>query len=79
MVTKPGMANALQHLLGLFPDSITVQSAFVAPAQLRQLDAAIEEALDSDSRVDCLPLVPLVLSNAHMMDLVSMSHVSLQV
>lgn len=69
----------MQHLLGLFPYSIAVQSAFVAPAQLRQLDAAIEEALDSDSRVDCLALVPLVLSNAHMMDLVSMSHVSLQV
>lgn len=66
----------MQHLLGLFPYSIAVQSAFVAPAQLRQL---VEEALDSDSRVDCLALVPLVLSNAHMMDLLSVSHVSLQV
>jgi len=71
MVTKLGVANAQQHLLGLFPDGIALQSAFVAPAQVQQLDAAIEEAVDTDSWVDCLPLVPSVLSTADTVDLLS--------
>ena len=71
MVTKLGVANAQQHLLGLSPDGIALQSAFVAPAQVQQLDAAIEEAVDTDSWVDCLPLVPSVLSTADTVDLLS--------
>ena len=35
MVTKLGVANAQQHLLGLFPDGIALQSAFVAPTQVQ--------------------------------------------
>ena len=35
MVTKLGMANAQQHLLGLFPDGIALQPAFVAPTQVQ--------------------------------------------
>ena len=34
MVTKLGVASAQQHLLGLFPDGIALQSAFVAPTQV---------------------------------------------
>ena len=34
MVTKLGVANAQQHLQGLFPDGIVLQSAFVAPTQV---------------------------------------------
>ena len=71
MVTKLGVANAQQHLLGLFPDGIALQSAFVAPTHVQQLDAAIEEALEGESWVDCLPLVPSVLSTADAVDLLS--------
>ena len=35
MVTKLGVANAQQHLLGLFPDGIALQSAFIAPTQVQ--------------------------------------------
>ena len=34
MVTKLGVANAQQHLLGLFSDGVPLASAFVAPAQV---------------------------------------------
>ena len=69
MVAKLGVANVQQHLLGLFPDGIALQSAFVAPTQVQQLDAAIEEALEGESWVDCLPLVPSVLTTADTVDL----------
>ena len=42
-----------------------------APAQVQQLEAAIEEALEGESWVDCLPLVPPVLSAADTVDLLS--------
>ena len=35
MVTKLGVTNAQQHLLGLFPDGIALQSAFIAPTQVQ--------------------------------------------
>lgn len=71
MVTKLGVANAQQHLAGLFPDGLALQSAFVAPSQVQQLDAAIEEALETDAWLDCAPLVPSVLSTADAVDLLS--------
>ena len=71
MVTKLGVTNAQQHLLELFPDGLALQSAFVAPTHVQQLDAAIEEALEGGSWVDCLPLVPSVLSTADTVDLLS--------
>ena len=71
MVTKLGVASAQQHLLDLFPDGLALQSAFVAPTHVQQLDAAIEEALEGDSWVDCQPLVPSVLSPADTVDLLS--------
>ena len=41
MVTKLGVANAQQHLLGLFPDGIALQSAFAAPTQVQLPNAPI--------------------------------------
>lgn len=42
MVTKLGVANAQQHLLGLFPDGIALQSAFIAPTQVQLPNMPIE-------------------------------------
>ena len=71
MVTKLGVPNAQQHLAGLFPGGFALRSAYVAPSQLQQLDAAVDEALEAGSWVDCLPLVPSVLSTADAVDLLS--------
>lgn len=71
MVTKLGVPNAQQHLAGLFPGGFALCSAYVAPSQLQQLDAAVDEALEAGIWVDCLPLVPPVLSTADAVDLLS--------
>ena len=39
--------------------------------QVQQLEAAAEEALDTDSWVDCLPLVPSVLTAEDAVELLS--------
>ena len=39
--------------------------------QVQQLEAAAEEALDTDSWVDCLPLVPSVLTTEDAVELLS--------
>lgn len=70
-MTKLGVSNARTHLVGLFPEGIPLQSAFVAPSLIEQLNAAVEEALDSKSWMDCLPLVPSVLSAADAADLLA--------
>jgi hypothetical protein len=70
-VSKLGVNNARAHLEGLFPEGIPLQTAFVAPTLIQQLDAAVEEALESNSWVDCLPLVPSVLSATDAVDLLA--------
>ena len=70
-MSKLGVTNARVHLDSLFPEGIPLQTAFVAPLLIQQLDAAVEEALDSNSWVDCLTLVPTVLSPADAADLLA--------
>ena len=70
-MSKLGVTNTRVHLESLFPEGIPLQTAFVAPLLIQQLDAAVEEALDSNSWVDCLTLVPSVLSPADAADLLA--------
>ncbi|BDA42327.1 E3 UFM1-protein ligase 1 homolog [Coccomyxa sp. Obi] len=70
-VSKLGVTNARAHLEGLFPEGIPLQTAFVATSLIEQLDAAVEDAFDSNSWVDCLSLAPSVLSPADAADLLA--------
>jgi hypothetical protein len=71
MAAKLGVGNARAHLETLFPDGIALQTAFVAARLTDQVDAAVEEALDSGGWVDCLQAVPSVLSAGDTADLLA--------
>eukprot|EP00798_Chlamydomonas_sp_ICE-L_P012768 gene12768-16019_t len=63
-VKKVGITNEMIYLAGKFPDGIALETAFVAPSLLLQLEAAVEEAVASDSWLDVAPLLPSVLTPA---------------
>lgn len=61
-VAKTGIASAKQHLQTSFPDGIALESTFVSPAVVHQLDAAAEDAVSSGSWCDMQALLPSALS-----------------
>ena len=61
-VAKLGIASAKQHLQATFPDGIALETAFVSPAVVHQLDAAAEDAVASSSWCDMQALLPSALT-----------------
>ena len=47
-VTKLGIPSAQAYLQANFPDGIALETAFVGPELVQQLDAAVEEALSAE-------------------------------
>ena len=63
-MTKHGIANPRQHLQSTFPGGIALETVFVNPSLLQQLDAALEDAIASASWCDLQALLPPVLTAA---------------
>lgn len=61
MAAKHGMPNAAQGLKGAFPDGLALGSAFVGAAVLHQVEAAVEEAVQSGTWCDVQDSVPSAL------------------
>lgn len=62
-VAKLGIAASKQHLQTTFPDGIALESAFVSPSVIHQLDASAEDAVASGSWCDVQALLPPALSH----------------
>ncbi|KAL3152351.1 hypothetical protein ABBQ32_001414 [Trebouxia sp. C0010 RCD-2024] len=62
-VAKLGIAASKQHLQTTFPDGIALESAFVSPSVIHQLDASAEDAAASGSWCDVQALLPPALSH----------------
>lgn len=61
---RMGIANEKNYLKGAFPEGIALETAFVGPLLLSQLEAAVEDALSGGTWVDVAPLLPSVLTAA---------------
>ncbi|KAK9845381.1 hypothetical protein WJX81_005067 [Elliptochloris bilobata] len=63
-VRRAGIPGARAHLAAAFPGGIALDSAFVAPELAAQVEAGVEEALDSAGWADAAALAPAALSPA---------------
>ncbi|KAL0031439.1 hypothetical protein WJX77_000485 [Trebouxia sp. C0004] len=61
-VSKLGISSAKQHLQTTFPDGIALETAFVNPTVVHQLDASAEDAAASGSWCDLQALLPPALT-----------------
>ena len=62
-VAKLGIASGKQHLQSTLPEGIPLETAFVSPSVVHQLDASAEDAVASGSWCDVQPLLPSALSH----------------
>jgi len=62
-VTKLGISSGKQHLQATFPDGIALETAFVSPSVVHQLDASAEDAVASGSWCDMQALLPSALTH----------------
>lgn len=63
-VKQYGIPNARAFLAQHFPDGLALESAYVSPAVVDQVEATVEEALAGGGWCDVLPHVPSILSTA---------------
>ncbi|KAG1674314.1 hypothetical protein FOA52_013503, partial [Chlamydomonas sp. UWO 241] len=61
-VKKLGFSDAKAYLSGKFTDGLALESMFVAPSLLGQVDAAAEEVISTGGWADLGPLLPPALS-----------------
>lgn len=62
-VAKLGITASKQHLQATFPDGIPLETAFVSPSVIHQLDASAEDAVASGSWCDVQALLPPALTH----------------
>lgn len=62
-VAKLGITASKQHLQTTFPDGKPLDTAFVSPSVIHQLDASAEDAVASDSWCDLQALLPPALTH----------------
>lgn len=62
-VAKLGISSGKQHLQTTFPDGIALETAFINPSIVHQLDASAEDALVSASWCDMQALLPPALTH----------------
>ena len=65
-VAKLGITASKQHLQTTFPDGIPLESAFISPSVIHQLDASAEDAVTSGSWCDVQALLPPALTHEDM-------------
>ena len=62
-VAKLGISSAKQHLQSIYPDGLALDTAFVNPAVVHQLDGFAEDAVASGSWCDLQALMPPALTH----------------
>lgn len=62
-IAKLGISSGRQHLQTTFPDGIALDTAFVNPSVVHQLDASAEDAAASGSWCDMQALLPPALTH----------------
>ena len=62
-VAKLGITASKQHLQTSFPDGLPLDTAFVSPSVIHQLDASAEDAVASGSWCDLQALLPPALTH----------------
>ncbi len=62
-MSKLGISSGKQHLQTTFPDGIALETAFVNPTVVHQLDASAEDAAASGSWCDLQALLPPALTH----------------
>lgn len=62
-VSKLGISSGKHHLQTTFPDGIALETAFVNPTVVHQLDASAEDAAASGSWCDLQALLPPALTH----------------
>ena len=62
-VAKLGITASKQHLQATFPDGIPLDTAFVSPSVIHQLDASAEDAVTSGLWCDLQALLPPTLTH----------------
>ncbi|GBF94592.1 hypothetical protein Rsub_06707 [Raphidocelis subcapitata] len=71
---RAGVGNDRAYLSAAFPDGIALETAFVSPSLLVQLDAAVEEAASQAGWLDAATLLPPALSAADVSALLARCH-----
>lgn len=64
MATKYGVSNPAQYFAQNFPDGVALSSAYISPAVSHQVEAVVEEAVQSGSWCDVMSVVPSALTPA---------------
>ena len=62
-MAKLGISAAKQHLRSIYPDGLALETAFVNPAVVHQLDGFAEDAVASNSWCDLQALLPPALTH----------------
>eukprot|EP00850_Spirogloea_muscicola_P017439 SM000150S01698 [mRNA] locus=s150:5550:10970:- [translate_table: standard] len=72
VLRKLAVAQPKQHLQATYSDGVALDTVFVHPSIISQLDAAIEEAVIQSTWCDAAPLLPSSFSFADMAKLIKM-------
>ena len=62
-MAKLGISSAKQHLQSIYPDGLALDTAFINPAVVHQLDSFAEDAVASGSWCDLQALLPPALTH----------------
>lgn len=57
---KLAISQPIQYLQSRYPEGIPLDTVFVHPSMIEMLDAAIEDAIEQGSWIDCLSILPAV-------------------
>eukprot|EP00850_Spirogloea_muscicola_P000074 SM000001S04476 [mRNA] locus=s1:439796:445141:+ [translate_table: standard] len=72
VLRKLGVAQPKQHLQATYSDGVALDTVFVHPSIISQLDAAIEEVVIQSTWCDAAPLLPSSFSVADMARIIKM-------
>ncbi|KAG7667706.1 hypothetical protein Ndes2526B_g01898 [Nannochloris sp. 'desiccata'] len=75
MAIKYGVSNPAQYFAQSFPDGVALSSAYVSPAMSHQVEAAVEEAVQSESWCDVISALPSALTPADAAQVLEKSNV----
>ena len=76
MAAKYGVSNTAQFLSGTFPEGQSLSTAFVSPSVVHQIEAAVEEAIQSSTWCDVMNAAPGSLTSADVAQLLEKCVVS---
>uniref|UniRef100_A0A7C9DWZ8 E3 UFM1-protein ligase 1 homolog n=1 Tax=Opuntia streptacantha TaxID=393608 RepID=A0A7C9DWZ8_OPUST len=60
---KLGIPQPMQYLQSRYPDGVPLVTMFIHPSMIEMLDAAIEDAIERNSWIDCLTVLPTLFGS----------------